>query len=148
MTFRTVVPGSAEGRVLKLKAPISFWGGVDPVTGAVCDPRHPDAGVEIAGRVLVVPDTVGSSSSSAIMLELLREGRAPAALVMARTDAILTLGVLVARELGYPTLPVLEVGRGGVDQVPDGARVRVVDGRIVPVGKADLSAEEPRSGDG
>jgi predicted aconitase with swiveling domain len=43
------------------------------------------------------------------MLELLRRDRAPAALVLGRVDAILTLGVIVASELGYAPIPVVEV---------------------------------------
>ncbi len=44
------------------------------------------------------------------MLELLRNDRAPAALLMAEADAILALGVVIAKELGYPGIPVVEVG--------------------------------------
>lgn len=58
--------------------------------------------------MLLLERAVGSSSSSAIMLELVRNGVAPAAVVMGATDAILALGVLVGRELGYETLPMLE----------------------------------------
>ena len=35
--------GSGEGRILLLEKPISFWGGVDPITGKITDPRHPRA---------------------------------------------------------------------------------------------------------
>ena len=41
---------------------------------------------------------IGSSSSSYIMLELMSIRRAPAALVLAEPDAILGLGVVVARD--------------------------------------------------
>ncbi len=43
------------------------------------------------------------------MLELLRQRHAPAAVVLGRVDAILTLGVIVAREMGYPSIPVVAV---------------------------------------
>ena len=79
---RSLVGGRASGACLKLTAPISFWGGVDPTTGRIADPRHPEYDLCITGRVLVVPETVGSSSSSAIMLELLRLGTAPAAVLL------------------------------------------------------------------
>ena len=46
----TQIAGSAEGEVLKLGKPISFWGGVDPKTGRISDPRHPDYDKEIAGH--------------------------------------------------------------------------------------------------
>ena len=43
------------------------------------------------------------------MLELLRQRHAPAAVVLGGVDAILTLGVIVAREMGYPSIPVVAV---------------------------------------
>ncbi len=106
---RVLVPGSASGTLLRLRSSISFWGGVDPRTGNISDPRHPNYGDNITDTVLVIPATAGSSSSSAIMLELLCSKLAPAALLLVRHDGILALGVLVARELGYGTIPVVEV---------------------------------------
>ncbi|PHP69060.1 hypothetical protein CSC94_03545 [Zhengella mangrovi] len=93
------VPGHGKGLVLT--APISFWGGVDPKTGLIADVRHPQHGVCIAGTVLFLPGTIGSSSASAVMMELVHAGRAPAGLVMHQPDAILLLGFLTAAEMGW-----------------------------------------------
>jgi predicted aconitase with swiveling domain len=93
---------AAAGRGLALTAPISFWGGVDPKTGVIADVRHPQHGIAIAGTVLMLPGTIGSSSASAVLLELIHRNIAPAAIVMHEPDAILLLGVLVAREMGWP----------------------------------------------
>ncbi len=132
---RVLVAGAAEGRVLRLAEPVSFWGGVDPQTSVLTDPRGPAPGTAIAGRVLVLAQTRGSSSSSAILLELLRVGRAPAALVLAEVDAILIIGVLVAREMGWPTIPVLELPLAGHAAFDDGQAVRVTDdGAILAAG--------------
>ena len=51
---RTLVAGTAEGRALVLDEPLSFWGGVDPGTGDIIDPRHPQRGANVAGRILVM----------------------------------------------------------------------------------------------
>jgi uncharacterized protein len=135
VTGRVLVAGEAEGPFMRLRAPISFWGGVDPASGRIADPRHPDHGRCIAGTVLLVPEAVGSSSSSAIMLELLRGGVAPAAVIMGRADAILALGVVVARELGHPTIPVLEAPVELFEGLAEGTRVRVgADGRVEALG--------------
>jgi uncharacterized protein len=100
-----LLPGSAQGEVLTLQRPISFWGGVDPKTGTIIDARHPDRGTNIAGKILALPGMIGSSSAAAIMLELVHAGRAPAALLMPEPDAILLLGVIVAREMGWAVPP-------------------------------------------
>ena len=86
---------------MALTAPISFWGGVNPKTGEIADVRHPEHGRSISGRALLIPATVGSSSAAAVLLELVQLGLAPAAIVLHEPDAILLLGLIVAREMGY-----------------------------------------------
>lgn len=95
------------GPLLLLDEPLSFWGGVDPATGLLSDPRSPRHGRSVAGTVMVVPELRGSSSSSAVVLELLRRGLGPAALVLGAVDAIVGLGLLVGAEMGYATFPLL-----------------------------------------
>lgn len=127
-----LIDGAAAGPLFRMAKPISFWGGVDPKTGCVTDPRHPDHGASVAGTVLAMTETIGSSSSSAVMLELLAQGLAPRALLLGRPDAILTLGVVVAGEMGLGTIPVLQVdvGRlppGGVASVAEGGEISFRD---------------------
>ena len=107
-----LVPGDGGSGVgLVLSAPISFWGGVDPKTGQIADVRHPEHGETIAGRVLFLPGTIGSSSASAVLLELVHNGHAPAALVLHEPDAILLLGLIVAREMGWRTPVAVRLDR-------------------------------------
>lgn len=133
LTGVPVHEGEGGGRLLVLDRPLSFWGGVDPETGRISDPRHPQHGESVRGRILVMECAIGSSSSSAIMLELLRNDVAPAAIVLGSTDAILVLGVLVAEELGYPSIPLVDVGREGFERIRDDegghGHVRAGDGR-------------------
>jgi uncharacterized protein len=99
-----LLPGPApQGETLVLTAPISFWGGVDPKTSRIADVRHPQHGQEIKHKVLFIPATIGSSSASAILLELVHRNIAPAALILREPDAILLLGLIVAREMGWET---------------------------------------------
>jgi predicted aconitase with swiveling domain len=124
---------AAQGPALILAAPLSFWGGVDPQTGGIIDARHPDKGKSVSGTVLFVPATIGSSTASMIMLELVRSHKAPAALVLAEPDAILILGLIVAREMDWP--PPMAIRLPASRFAPfAGKTVRVsVDGAIVSV---------------
>ena len=122
-----LVPGRAgEGEALVLTAPISFWGGVDPKSGRIADVRHPQHGETIAGRVLFLPGTIGSSSASAVLMELVHNGHAPAALVLHEPDAILLLGLIVGREMGWRTPVALRLERGAFAAYR-GRRVSVAD---------------------
>lgn len=140
LTGTALHPGSATGILFFLRKPVSFWGGVDPLKGIVADPRHPQYGAPLSGRILVMERTIGSSSSSAIMLELLRNGVSPAGIILGRPDAILMLGILVARELGYPTVPVVQVDESCIERLAsaEGRRATIgdsvveVDGRPSP----------------
>ncbi len=109
LTSIVLFPGEAEGTVLRLSAPVSFWGGVSPKTGTLIQPNHPDYGACISGKILILPGMIGSSSSSAVLLELLYKNTAPSAILMTEVDAILALGNLVAEEMGYQTIPMLRI---------------------------------------
>ena len=80
-------------------------------SGRIADVRHPQCGANIAGKVLFVPGTIGSSSAAAVLLELVHGGRAPAAIVLHEPDAILLLGLIVAREMGWQTPVAVKLDR-------------------------------------
>ena len=128
-----LIPGAAaRGRALALTAPISFWGGVDPKTAMIADARHPEFGHNIAGRILLVPETVGSSSAAAILLELVHAGRAPAAIVLHQPDAILLLGLIVANEMNWQTPIALRLDRSDFASL-DGRELDVSGDGIITV---------------
>lgn len=108
---RNLVPGSAQGALLFADVGLSFWGGVDPCTGEVIDRHHPLSGEHLHDRVLAIPSGRGSCTGSSVLMELISNGHAPAALVLAEADEILTLGVLVAQTIFERSRPVLCIGR-------------------------------------
>ncbi len=132
--------GSAEGALLPAATGLSFWGGVEPSSGEIIDRHHPLSGSFLPGRVLAIPSGRGSCTGSSVMLELLLNGHAPAALLLAEPDEILTLGVLVAQVLFGRAIPVLCLGREGFEQVAAGGWARIEDGQVT------LSAERPADG--
>lgn len=117
--------GEATGDVLVLDAPLSFWGGVHESTGAVIDVHHPQHGAVVTGRVLVMPAGRGSSSSSSVLAEVIRNGAGPAALVLRERDPILALGAQVAAELYGHAVPVVVLESDAYARVAGSARVRL-----------------------
>ena len=117
--------------MLRLEEPLSFWGGVDPVSGTIIDRRHPRCGETVAGRVLLMPYGRGSSSSSSVLLEGVRLRTAPAAVVLRELDGILALGAAVAQELYEQSPPVVVLAPADWEALPEGAEVSVdVSGRL------------------
>ncbi|MET1080177.1 MAG: aconitase X [Pseudomonas sp.] len=125
ITGRSLVAGTGEGLLLYAEVGLSFWGGVDSSSGEVIDRHHPLSGERLAGRVLAIPSGRGSCTGSSVLMELISNGHAPAALVLAEPDEILTLGVLVAQIIFQRSLPVLYIGREAFAALRGTAFVRV-----------------------
>ncbi|MCC5973256.1 MAG: aconitase family protein [Rubellimicrobium sp.] len=128
---RTVLPGTAAGSVLATTEGLSFWGGVDPATARVIDAHHPLHGASVAGAVLMMPTSRGSCTGSGVILDLALNGRAPAALVFAEAEDVLTLGALVAERLFHCGFPVLRLPRPLWDRVAGAARVEITPDALV-----------------
>ncbi len=121
----TLVPGEAAGAPLRLDEPLSFWGGLDPVTGTIIDRRHPQRGANVAGRTLLMPAGRGSCSGSASLAEALRLGAGPAAILLLERDAIVVVGAIVAAELYGRECPVALVGKGDWEALAEASRLVV-----------------------
>ncbi len=128
---RAIVAGAAEGDALVTHEPLSFWGGYDFKTGTIIDKHHPLAGVRAAGRVLVVPFSKGSSTTTAVLLEAVRAGTAPAALVTTGADSFFALASIVAGVMYGQSFPVIALASADFDSLESGQRL-VIDpsGRI------------------
>ena len=134
MRGRVLAGGTAHGRALVLDEPLSFWGGVDPGSGAIIDARHPQLGASVAGRVLVMTSVRGSSSSSSVLAETIRAGCGPAAVLLGEPDLILAVGAAVAEELYGSRLPVVQLAPDDMRAIPDDAPVSISEGGEVSVG--------------
>ncbi len=122
---RVLIGAEAAGEILVLEEPLSLWGGLDPETGRVIDPRHPQHGRSLAGQVVALPFGRGSSSASSILLESVRLGTAPAALVLREVDGILALGAAVAREMYGTTPAVLVAATDDYQRLTSGDRATI-----------------------
>jgi len=109
LSSRVLIEGEARGPLLMLESDISLWGGVDPRTGMVIDSRHPQFGECVSGKILAMKRSIGSSSGSSILLELLRLKCGPVGIILVEADFIVTLGVVVARELNFGQIPVVQI---------------------------------------
>ncbi len=120
-----IVPGTARGEALVTDTPLSLWGGLDPDTGEVIDRRHPLSGEIVAGKVLVMPAGRGSCTASGVLLEAIRHGVAPAAIVLSRPDPIIGLGAILGEELYGRTVPVVILAERDRAKIPAGALIAI-----------------------
>jgi predicted aconitase with swiveling domain len=120
-----LVAGSARGKSVVLDDPLSLWGGFDPESGRVIDVHHPQHGIMIAGRIVFMPGGRGSSSSASVLLESVRLGHHPLALVLAEPDPVLVIGALVAADLYGVAVPIVRVATADLEAIAAGATVHV-----------------------
>ncbi len=126
-----IIRGRAEGELLVSAEPLSFWGGYDYHTGEIIDRRHPLAGQIAAGRILAVPFTRGSSTTTAVLLEAVRAGTAPAAILTTGIDSFFALASVVADELYAQPIPLIALSPNDFSRLVGGERVHIgEDGRI------------------
>ena len=107
MRGRVIVKGRAEGEALVSTEPLSFWGGYDHQTGEIIDRRHPLSGSIAANRVLALPSTRGSSTTTAVLLEAVRVRTAPSAILTMGVDSFFALASVVADELYGRPIPLI-----------------------------------------
>jgi predicted aconitase/predicted aconitase with swiveling domain len=142
---RILIPGHARGSILASPEGLSFWGGVDPTTGRIIDAHHPLHGQSVSGSILMMPTSRGSCTGSGVLLELIRAGLAPAALVFREAEDVLTLGALVAQHVFGLTVPVLRLRPGDYAALTL-ARQADITGTGLEASGLSLHLDEPDSG--
>lgn len=130
---RTLFDGKAESEVMRLDAPLSFWGSFDPLTGIILDNNHPQKGQSLKGKVLVMPATRGSGGTPGGLAEAIRNGSGPVAVIMGEGDVNVMVGAAVAQQIYGLTCPILEVAGADYESVASARRLRILGGGIIQV---------------
>ncbi|KAL2803245.1 hypothetical protein BJX63DRAFT_437105 [Aspergillus granulosus] len=127
------VDGEAYGELLSSREELSFWGGVNPETGEIVDRHHKLSGRHLQHSILAIPSGRGSCSASGVMLELLRNGKGPNAILFERREDILTLGVMVAEEIFNMAIPMVRLQPNEFHQLLElsGSWVQVLGGCVM-----------------
>jgi predicted aconitase with swiveling domain len=136
---RPVVPGEAQGLVIASHEPLSFWGGYDYHTGEIIDRRHPLAGQRAGGCILALPFTRGSSTTTAVLLEAVKAGTAPAAILTTQVDTFFALASIVADEMYRTPIPLVALDEDDFSYLQTGLRAAVK-----PSGQVILLATDSR----
>lgn len=132
---RAFIEGSASGLALVSNEPLSFWGGYDWKSGEIIDRRHPLSGMVAKGKVLAVPFTRGSSTTTAVLLESIRAGTAPNAIITTATDFFFALASVVADELYAHPIPLISVSKTDFAKMRTGDHLIVEDSGIITIAR-------------
>jgi len=89
------------------------------------DRHHPQLGSTLTARVVLMPAGRGSSSSSSVLAEAVRQGTAPAGIILLHADEILLVGALVAAELYGRFVPIVVLDQTAYAAIRDDDVVRI-----------------------
>lgn len=129
---KVLVAGAAKGLALVTDEPLSFWGGYDQWTGEIIDRRHPLSGANAKGKILAVPASRGSSTTTAVLLEAIRNGNAPAAILVSCIDRFFALASIVADEMYQRPIPVIALAAEQFASLRTGETIETfTDGRLM-----------------
>lgn len=129
---KAFIQGTASGVALATNEPLSFWGGYDWQTGEIIDRRHPLSGMIAKDKILVIPFTRGSSTTTAVLLEAIRAKTAPKAIVTTATDFFFALASVVADELYQMPIPLVAVSEQEFSKIQTGNLVQIEnEGKII-----------------
>jgi uncharacterized protein len=124
---KVIIPGQARGKALVSNEPLSFWGGYDWQTGEIIDRRHTLSGSIAKDKILAIPFTRGSSTTTAVLLEAIRAKTAPAAIITTDTDFFFALASVVADELYASPLPLVSLTENDFAQLKTDDEIQITD---------------------
>jgi predicted aconitase with swiveling domain len=139
---KAVVPGRAQGTAIVSSQPLSLWGGVNPQTGEIIDRRHDRSGAILTGKVFVFPTGKGSSTTSTILMESVRAGTAPAAIINVTPDPLAALGAIVADELYGQTVPIVTLSQEDFDAIREGDELTVERDGAIRLQRRDRASDD------
>lgn len=117
---RSISRGIGKGKALVSSEAISFFGSIDAKTGVIVEKNHPLFGKCVSGTVLVFPRGKGSTVGSFVMLQLKKNGVAPAAIINEEAEPIIAVGAIISR------IPMVDSLEGNAySKLKDGMEVKV-----------------------
>jgi predicted aconitase with swiveling domain len=131
---KPVISGKASGIALVSDQPLSFWGGYDWKSGEITDRRHSLSGINAKGKILAIPFTRGSSTTTAVLLEAIRARTAPAAIITTGTDFFFALASVVADELYTKSFPLIALSDADFNRLQTGNQLEIEEsGNVIVI---------------
>jgi predicted aconitase with swiveling domain len=102
-TGKPVLGGQAKGPALFTDQAVNFTAGFTKPQNLLpwkrsqfCDRHHPWCGEDLKGKVVFLPACIGSTHTGLVVLDLVRLGIGPAAIVVEDADPLLVSGAVLS----------------------------------------------------
>lgn len=105
---RVIFKGDVEGEILKSEEPFMFAHGVNPETGEIIDKRSDIYKKNMKNKIFIFPYGKGSTTGSMWLLEVIRRGNGPKAIINKETEMIIATGVVLGQLFYNEKIPILD----------------------------------------
>ena len=119
MKCRAIVRGAGEGEVLMTRQMINFLTMIDLKSGIVKDDKHELYEKNIANKILVFPNSIGSSVGAYSIYALKINDVAPKAIVCSKADITTASGCAMAN------IPLVDNPEGDVFTIKPSSTIKV-----------------------
>ena len=106
---KNVIAANKRVKLVGSNDSFSFVGGVNIQTGDISDYRHANYQENITDQAFAFPFGRGSSGAGLVLMEMLRIGTAPAAIINVHTDPVILTGPLICKHFYNQILPVINL---------------------------------------
>ena len=114
---RTISVGKAKGIALVSTMGISFFGGVDPVTGIVVEKGHDLEGWCLMDKILIFPQGKGSTVGSYTLFRMKKNNVAPKAIINSKCETIVAIGAIISEIPCVDMIDINSIKNGSVVEV-------------------------------
>ena len=125
---KAAVTGNVKAELLFSNDSYCFWGGVDQSTGVITDGRHGNYQQSMKGKAFAFPYGKGSSGAGLVILEMVRTGCQPAAIINLRSDPVILTGPLIAKHFYDVKIPVVNLSEEDYKKLDGASAVEFYEG--------------------
>ena len=130
---RVVLPGRGTGPALVTRMPINFTAAftkpanlIPSRRSAINDHHHELYKKRVKNTVLVFPAAIGSTYTGMMIMQLIFDGAAPAAMIVQNADSLLTSGVVLGDVWFNRSFPVIEYANDDIfEKIHNGDKVEI-----------------------
>lgn len=126
---KNVISASARLNLVSSNDSFSFVGGVNIQNGDISDYRHANYQENITGKAFAFPFGKGSSGAGLVLMEMLRIGTAPAAIINVYTDPVILTGPLICKHFYKQILPVINVSEEDYQKLVGAREIEIFEDR-------------------
>lgn len=126
---KNVIAGSKRLKLVHSNDSFSFVGGVNIQNGDISDYRHSAYQTNVTDKAFAFPFGRGSSGAGLVLMEMLRLGTAPGAIINVHTDPVILTGPLICKHFYDQLLPVINLSEDDYKKLAGAQEIEIFEDR-------------------